>query len=543
MKLLQLLLSAALLVSATSCSSGEAANNEDAQTTSAASAPSYKSVLIDDVPHVRQKPDFCGEACAEMFLKKLGKRIDQDAVFNQAGLDPLEGRGCWTRELVVALRRIGFQLGRVWHQVSADDADEELDSLFKSMHTDLAEGVPSIVCMHYDDKPHTTEHFRLIVGYDAKSDEIIYHEPAVANGGNRRMKRDVFLKLWPLKYDEQEWTVVRMRLEPGRIADLQPAEGLTNADYAQHVLRLKQRLRDLKEKQTALKREQEEQFRKELEAAKEEGKEEEKNLELAKRRKRIVSDFNIVLQKPFVVIGDESQATVQRRSEGTIEWAVERIKRDYFEKDPDHVIDIWLFKDKPSYEQNAYDLFGSWPHTPFGYYSSRNRALVMNISTGGGTLVHEIVHPFMAANFPGCPSWFNEGLASLYEQCGDNNGHIWGYTNWRLRGLQEKIRKAREAEEAEAEDAADKQLPSFKELCSTTTRQFYDQDKGTNYSQARYLCYYLQQRALLVRFYHDFRQSADDDPTGYETLVRLLGNPDMDEFQREWEDYVLRLRF
>jgi len=28
-------------------------------------------------------------------------------------------------------------------------------------------------------------------------------------------------------------------------------------------------------------------------------------------------------------------------------------------------------------------------------------------------LVHEIVHPFMRANFPECPAWFNEGLASL----------------------------------------------------------------------------------------------------------------------------------
>ena len=31
----------------------------------------YQDVLIKEVPHVKQKPDFCGEACAEMFLKKL----------------------------------------------------------------------------------------------------------------------------------------------------------------------------------------------------------------------------------------------------------------------------------------------------------------------------------------------------------------------------------------------------------------------------------------------------------------------------------------
>ena len=111
-----------------------------------------------------------------------------------------------------------------------------------------------------------------------------------------------------------------------------------------------------------------------------------------------------------------------------------------------------------------------------------HQALVMNIATGGGTLVHEIVHPFMAANFPGCPSWFNEGLASLYEQCGEREGRIRGETNWRLPGLQQAIRADR--------------VPSFESLMSTTTRQFYDKDPGTNYSQARYLCYYLQEQGM-----------------------------------------------
>ena len=32
----------------------------------------------------------------------------------------------------------------------------------------------------------------------------------------------------------------------------------------------------------------------------------------------------------------------------------------------------------------------------------------------------------------------------------------------------------------------------------------YDDDRGANYAQARYLCYYLQQRGLLVKFYREF---------------------------------------
>src|SRR5438309_919668 len=82
-----------------------------------------------------------------------------------------------------------------------DTADAGLRAQFAALHADLLAGVPSIVCMHYDDKPGTTEHFRLILGYDAATDEVIYHEPAVDDGSYLRMKRDLLLQLWPLKYD------------------------------------------------------------------------------------------------------------------------------------------------------------------------------------------------------------------------------------------------------------------------------------------------------------------------------------------------------
>ena len=153
----------------------------------------------------------------------------------------------------------------------------------------------------------------------------------------------------------------------------------------------------------------------------------------------------------------------------------------------------------------------------------------MNIRTGGGTLVHEIVHPFMAANFPGCPAWFNEGLASLYEQASEKDGHIIGLTNWRLRGLKDAIEE--------------KRLPAFRELTATTDNGFSNSDRGDNYAQARYLCHYLQERCLLVKFYQSFVKNYGDDPTGYRTLTTVLGEKDMADFQRRWEKYVLALQF
>lgn len=245
-------------------------------------------------------------------------------------------------------------------------------------------------------------------------------------------------------------------------------------------------------------------------------------------KKRLPSaEFAVVVESPFVVVGDGGKKAIEGHARDTVKWAVDLLKRDYFAKDPKDILDIWLFKDAASYRKHAKQLFGEIPTTPYGYYSAENKSLVMNIETGGGTLVHEIVHPFMEANFPGCPAWFNEGMGSLYEQCGEQDGHIRGFTNWRLPGLQSAIKRGG--------------LTPFKTLLAMDARTFYNEDKGTNYSQSRYLCYYLQERRLLASFYREFVADSKDDPTGFGTLQKILGERDMDAFQKKWETFVLGL--
>ena len=249
---------------------------------------------------------------------------------------------------------------------------------------------------------------------------------------------------------------------------------------------------------------------------------------LAAGREGAPAGFTVVALPPFTVKGDESPERVRAHARHTVLWAAELLKRDFFQADPEPV-DVWLFKDAESYERHAKQLFGEAPSTPYGYYSAEHQALVMNIATGGGTLVHEMVHPFVRANFPACPAWLNEGLGSLFEQSDGRDGHIVGLTNWRLDGLQRAIRRG--------------QVPSFRALTATTTDEFYGEDQGTNYAQARYLLYYLQERGLLVRYFREVRERQAEDPTGYDTLRRVLGEKDMGAFQRRWEAFVLKLEF
>ena len=247
----------------------------------------------------------------------------------------------------------------------------------------------------------------------------------------------------------------------------------------------------------------------------------------ARVKARAPAGFTVLLEPPFVVAGDEAPRRVKLRAVNTVRFAVTRLERDFFEATLRHPIAIWLFRDAESYAHHARALFGETPETPYGYYSATHRALVMNIATGGGTLVHEIVHPYVEADFPGCPTWIDEGLGSLFEQCADRDGHLRGLTNWRLPGLQKAIRAGR--------------LPPFDELVATTREEFYGADPGTNYGQARYLMYYLQEHGLLVRFYRAARDGHAGDPTGARALRAVLGREDLAEFQREWEAWVLEL--
>lgn len=459
----------------------------------AAPKPKLTSVRIGGVPHVEQKPDFCGEAVLASALQHRGHKVSQDEVFAHTGVDPALGRGAYTAGLIKAAKAFGFDVGRGGTRIASKKASSELAKQFAALHADLRAGVPSIICTRYDEKPKTTEHFRLILGYDSKRDEVLYHEPAAAGGGYKRMKRRLMLSLWPLKYHSARWTVIRLRLGAKGVtaakvaaakAAAKPAGRFSAADFAQHVRKL---------------------------------------------RKRLPAGFHVVVQPPFVVIGDQSPSQVRRSAVGTVRWATLRLKKAYFARDPLHILDVWLFKDKRSYLHHTWKLFRHRPGTPYGYYSSAKRALIMNISTGGGTLVHEIVHPFIEANFPSCPPWFNEGLGSLYEQCGDRGGRIMGFTNWRLPGLQKAIKQRR--------------VPSFAWLTSRTTTQFYDHDPGTNYGQSRYLVYYLQEKGLLRRFYKAFHRDRGKDPTGYKTLLRILRTRDMKAFKRRWEAWVLKLRY
>jgi hypothetical protein len=235
--------------------------------------------------------------------------------------------------------------------------------------------------------------------------------------------------------------------------------------------------------------------------------------------------YTVLVEAPFVVIGDSPAADVKRVTTGFLRSKVALLEKEFFTKRPDKVLEVWLFKNKTTFLKGAKKFFNDEPGTPYGYYSPDANALIMNAS-GLGTLSHELVHPYMEANFPDVPSWFNEGLASLYEQPSERKGRIVGLPNWRLPNLKKEIKA--------------KTLPKLATLIGTTRDQFYEADYDA-YAYARYLVYYLQEQGKLQEFYKTFLADKKD-LTGATALVSVLGE-DLETFEPKWRKWVLAIPY
>ena len=84
----------------------------------------------------------------------------------------------------------------------------------------------------------------------------------------------------------------------------------------------------------------------------------------ASLRKTLPANFAVIVQPPFVVAGDGGAEAVQASATGTVKWAVDKLKKEYYDKDPADILDIYLFKDKPSYDKYTWELFRTIPRLP-----------------------------------------------------------------------------------------------------------------------------------------------------------------------------------
>lgn len=235
--------------------------------------------------------------------------------------------------------------------------------------------------------------------------------------------------------------------------------------------------------------------------------------------------FSATISAPFVIAGDMSPRDVQLWRDQSVRPAAQAFAAAFFKTPPDRPILILLFADEKSYRSHAKRWFDDTDVSYYGYFR-HDRVMLMNIATGGGTLVHEMVHALLRPDFPACPDWVNEGMGSLYEQCSIHP--LKGLPNWRLPALQDAITK--------------KELRSLQDLIED--EDFYAKPNvGINYAQARYLLLYLQRQNLLTTFYTKLRDNHATDPTGLKTLQATIAPQKLADFEPTWRAWVLGLHF
>jgi hypothetical protein len=227
----------------------------------------------------------------------------------------------------------------------------------------------------------------------------------------------------------------------------------------------------------------------------------------AEIRRQYGDKLNVVAHPPFVIAGDMSASQLESYAKASVVRPARAMWAAYFDKKPDQVITTFLYAGADNYKLHARKDYPDGGEPYYGYYSPAGRTMVMNINTGTGTLVHELTHALVVYDFTNQPTWFNEGLASLHEQCNVEEDGITGLPNWRLPGLQAAIR--------------DGKLRPLAEL--VTKRDFYGPAQGVNYAQARYFVMYMQHKGLLRDFYRHFRGHADGDAADVRAIEHVFG--------------------
>jgi len=243
---------------------------------------------------------------------------------------------------------------------------------------------------------------------------------------------------------------------------------------------------------------------------------------------KLTDEFSVEERSYFLIISNLSKSETEKIIYNTILRAVDCFNNDYFETKPTEATTIFLFNNNKSYRSWAKKLYDDDDVSGFGYYKPSYKVMLMNISTGTGTLVHEMTHALVRYDFPDIPSWFNEGLGSLYERCSLNDNIILGYVNWRLPELQDAIK--------------DNSYTKLDKLLKTDYDGFYGSRSSFNYAQARYLCMYLQEKGLLKKFYKYFRDNYSVDNTGKKQLENVYGKS-FTELETDYLAWVKTLKY
>jgi hypothetical protein len=192
--------------------------------------------------------------------------------------------------------------------------------------------------------------------------------------------------------------------------------------------------------------------------------------------------------------------------------ALDALVNGRFSALPDQAVTVFIFATMPPYDAFCKQHFGRGCTSPLGFYEPSTREIVVNAAPGISTLTHELVHPIVRNDFPGVRQWYNEGLASLFEQpVLARPGEIHGAKNWRLPRLLMALASKTE-----------RTTTRLDALFGMTDAEF-EGGQDLHMAMARYACQWLDEQGKLWTFYRAWRDAGSTDETGEKAFVQAVG--------------------
>lgn len=234
----------------------------------------------------------------------------------------------------------------------------------------------------------------------------------------------------------------------------------------------------------------------------------------------------VLIRPPYVIAGDMPEDVLERLYRDVVQPTDRALRVGFFDIQPTEPITIVAFAKEAAFRDFARRIDHRQPESYYGYYLRSNRRLVVNVSTGAGTVAHELSHALAHFDFPNMPEWFDEGLASVFEQSefAEMGHRLTGTDNWRvhhvLRALHDNcLRKTHELMQG---------------------RSVRADDEAIDYAHARYVCLYLQDQQLLEPFYRKLRANSGIDATGWQTLREILAMESAAEIDADFRRWVVK---
>ena len=215
----------------------------------------------------------------------------------------------------------------------------------------------------------------------------------------------------------------------------------------------------------------------------------------------------------FIVFSLLDDNLTYRLIDNDIRNTILAMENNLCSKTPVSVTPVFLFKEFNEYKKFVQDNYEIDENdiSPYGFYKVSKNVIIVRYVSWKGSIAHEVTHKFTNTDFPGMPSWFDEGLSSLHEKSEFKNGELIGDFSLRIIPLRRALKE--------------NTYTLLETLMTTDDKELYGKKASYYYAQSRYLLMMIQQSGLLAAYYKTFRDTFNIDKTGISQLEQVTGKP------------------